>query len=72
MDDVMGGTGILISREDSPACGGFYCRAGFLQARPRARMEIALPRAVVKKVVFDEVQCSPHEFHNPVLDVCET
>ena len=28
--------------------------------------------AVVKKVVFDEVQCSPHEFHNPVLDVCET
>ena len=28
--------------------------------------------ALVKKVVFDEVQCSPHEFHNPVLDVCET
>ena len=28
--------------------------------------------ALVKKVVFDEVQCSPHEFHNPELDVCET
>jgi hypothetical protein len=28
--------------------------------------------ALVKKVVFDEVQCAPHEFHNPELDVCET
>jgi len=28
--------------------------------------------ALVKKVVFDQVQCSPHEFHNPELDVCET
>ena len=36
------------------------------------QMTISIDRAVVKKVVFDEVQCSPHEFHNPVLDVCET
>jgi hypothetical protein len=28
--------------------------------------------ALVKKVVFDQVQCSLHEFHNPELDVCET